>query len=168
MAFGILETDPTLTPPPGTALLEDIQNTDQGNTTAALCLVPQPSDDPKDPLNWSRWKKELTYATILVGAIGAGVVGPILVPAFSLIVVKLQITLTQVSLLNGSLVMAQGVSSYLCTILAPIYGRRLNFLVCAVLQVAASVWGGASQSYNSLLAARIFQGVSYNDMSQLV
>ena len=24
-----------------------------------IVLVPQPSDDPNDPLNWSRWKKHL-------------------------------------------------------------------------------------------------------------
>lgn len=31
-----------------------------------IVLVPQPSDDPNDPLNWPRWKKHLTYGVLCV------------------------------------------------------------------------------------------------------
>jgi hypothetical protein len=30
-------------------------------------LIPQPSDDPSDPLNWSRTKKNLVFLTLLPG-----------------------------------------------------------------------------------------------------
>lgn len=33
---------------------------------AHIVLVPQPSDDPNDPLNWPRWKKHLTYGVLCV------------------------------------------------------------------------------------------------------
>lgn len=41
-----------------------------------IILVPQPSDDPNDPLNWPTWKKSMTfgvliYGTVLCGALGA-------------------------------------------------------------------------------------------------
>ena len=31
-------------------------------------LIPQPSDDVNDPLNWSKWKKGLAFITIQVFA----------------------------------------------------------------------------------------------------
>ena len=37
---------------------------DKGNTD--IVLVPQPSDDVNDPLNWPAWKKALAFSTILV------------------------------------------------------------------------------------------------------
>lgn len=37
---------------------------DKGNTD--IVLIPQPSDDVNDPLNWPAWKKSLAFSTILV------------------------------------------------------------------------------------------------------
>ena len=37
-------------------------------TTTQTILVPQPSDDPNDPLNWSETKKNLVLFTISVAA----------------------------------------------------------------------------------------------------
>ena len=34
-------------------------------------LIPQPSDDPEDPLNWPEWKKHLILLVIAVGACSA-------------------------------------------------------------------------------------------------
>jgi MFS family permease len=39
------------------------------------------------------------------------------------------------------------------------FGRRPVILVCLALLCASSVWAGEANSYNSLLAARLFQGV---------
>lgn len=33
-------------------------------TTSGIKLVPQPSDDPRDPLNWPTWKKFFTLAIV--------------------------------------------------------------------------------------------------------
>ena len=34
-------------------------------------LIPQPSDDPRDPLNWPAWKKNMTLLVICIaGAVG--------------------------------------------------------------------------------------------------
>ncbi|KAF2786915.1 MFS transporter-like protein [Melanomma pulvis-pyrius CBS 109.77] len=137
MAFGILE-DSRNPQPSGTTVLESISyNGSDQRETAQLVLVPHPSSSPKDPLNMSRLRKELLFATIIFGACATGVIGPLLVPGFSIIagVFHLQ-SLTKVTLLNGSLVMALGVSSYLCSCLAV---------------------GAAAQSYGSLLASRVFK-----------
>ena len=33
---------------------------------AHVVLIPQPSDDPRDPLNWPRWRKEACFWTLYV------------------------------------------------------------------------------------------------------
>jgi hypothetical protein len=68
MGFGVLEPVGTKFPP-GTVLLEDISQ--QGEATQII-LVPKPSASPKDPLNWSRLKKEITFATIICGSCTCG------------------------------------------------------------------------------------------------
>jgi hypothetical protein len=32
--------------------------------TTDIVLVPQPTDDPNDPLNWSTWKRSLAFTSI--------------------------------------------------------------------------------------------------------
>jgi len=124
MVFGILESRTGLQPV-GTTLLEDIHENASGNGRgqAEIILVPQPSNPPEDPLNMCRIRKELLFLTIVFGACATGVIGPLLVPGFSIIATAFQVTLTQVSILNGSLVMALGISSYLCSCFTTVYGK---------------------------------------------
>ena len=158
MAFGVLSS-PKVPFPRGTTLLSD--QTTSNNTKSQVILVPQPSRSPSDPLNLSKGRKEALFLTIVLGASATGVIGPLLVPGFSIIASYFQITLTQVTLLNGSLVMALGVSSYLCSCFAVVYGKRLVYLFTTLLLVAMCCWGAAAQSYRSLLAARVFQGKQF-------
>jgi MFS family permease len=39
------------------------------------------------------------------------------------------------------------------------FGRRPVILICLAILCATSVWAGEANSYNSLLAARLFQGI---------
>ena len=83
MPLGILE-DPRMAHVPGTAPLETIQNSSnieigaidtvglKHDKSGKFVLVPQPSDDPNDPLNWPRWRKEMFIVTVIwqVGCVG--------------------------------------------------------------------------------------------------
>lgn len=149
MAFGVLEPAGSH-PPSGTVFLEE------ANT---LVLSPRPSSSPKDPLNWSRWRKELLFATILLGSSICGVIGPLLVPAFEIVSEDLGVPLSQVLLLNGALILALGLSTCICSSLAQVYGSRLIFLATTVLLIGSCCWAAASPTYSSLLAARAFQGI---------
>lgn len=65
MAWGILESGSGLTHVPGTSLLEeaDLDNhTHLKRGTGKnehILLVPQPSNDPNDPLNWPIWQRDM-------------------------------------------------------------------------------------------------------------
>jgi hypothetical protein len=71
MPWGILEDRSGLGHVPGTALLEQESSSEgvhylehlkktvhRGET---IILVPQPSDDPNDPLNWPLWSRDLLF-----------------------------------------------------------------------------------------------------------
>jgi hypothetical protein len=131
-----------------------------GTFKTHVILKPTPSDDPRDPLMLSRFRTELLSLTIVFGACLTVVIRPLLLPGFGVIAVFLDITLTEVTLLNSSLVMALGVSAYLCSCLAIMYRKRLVFLRTTVILVVACIWGAAAQSYGSLLGSRILQGTS--------
>lgn len=156
MAFGILESDPSLGTPPGTELLEEVQI---GSHDASQVLIPHPSNSFHDPLNMSRVRKEFYFFALIWGACMTGVIGPLLVPGFSIVAASFNIVLTQVTLLNGSLIMALGVSAYLCAPLSIIYGRRIVYLITTLIMIFGCVWASYATSYGSLLGSRIFQGL---------
>lgn len=75
MGLGILE-DRHLEHVPGTSLFSDDPNASAAEAYAGIdfsllkhakgknshiVLVPQPSDDPNDPLNWPKWKKHTVF-----------------------------------------------------------------------------------------------------------
>lgn len=124
-----------------------------------IILAPQPSDSAADPLNWSKNKKTLYFVGLLITSIGGGIIGPLLVPSFSELSTLFNKPLSTIAQLNGGLVMALGVSSYFCNQLSTIYGKRALFLLTSLLQVAVSIWAACSNSFQSLLAARVFQGL---------
>ncbi|KAJ5368357.1 uncharacterized protein N7496_008117 [Penicillium cataractarum] len=155
MAFGILEPA-TGFQPTSTCKLHTTAQNEEGNNRV---LFPQPCQSPLDPLNWSRIRKELLFATIILGSCATGSLGPILVPGFAVVAENLNVSLTNVTLLNGSLVMALGVSAYLCSCVASVYGKRLVYLFTTILLLVSCCWAAASKSYHSLIASRIFQGL---------
>ncbi|EKV19322.1 hypothetical protein PDIG_03520 [Penicillium digitatum PHI26] len=107
MAFGILEPSRQVHPSRNNNVL--IMDAEENNDTH-LKLMPLPSNSPSDPLNWTRLKKELLFATIIFGSCATGSLGPVLVPGFTTVAAQFETNLRSIALLNGALVMASGVS----------------------------------------------------------
>lgn len=78
--LGVLEPSNHLEHVPGTALLEETTNDHQGallkrgsGKDSEVVLVPQPSRDPNDPLNWPLWQRDLIltlYAFLTLTCVG--------------------------------------------------------------------------------------------------
>lgn len=64
---------------PGTVLLVDLAGGQFSGKHASdrsdIVLVPQPSSDPEDPLNWSRKRKMWALAMVFVYTMGVGIPG---------------------------------------------------------------------------------------------
>jgi hypothetical protein len=64
---------------PGTELLVDLAGHQSSGKHASgrsdIVLVPQPSSDPEDPLNWSRKRKMWALAMVFTYTMGVGIPG---------------------------------------------------------------------------------------------
>ncbi|KUI54074.1 hypothetical protein VP1G_01427 [Cytospora mali] len=140
--------------------------------TNEVILVPTPSDDPNDPLNWPQWYKK-TIAVIVCLAIlwcnflAAGPTVAIVSttesfypgstptgdPAgFSAHVSKVSYFFTTTALL-------QGLGNFVWVPLANKYGRRPVYLISYSIYLACTIWAIFDHTYAGFLASRIIMGI---------
>ncbi|KAI9781388.1 MAG: hypothetical protein M1839_005982 [Geoglossum umbratile] len=177
MGLGILE-DTHFESVPGTSVLDDSNRQEELNTNLKLkydrtgsipiILVPQPSDDPNDPLNWPLWKRDLILVILSVASVMAATLVPILAANTVTFTLYFHRNFTQIALLTGFHLCGCGVAGVLFVASARVWGKRHLYLLGAVLLVASSIWAGRSRSYKSLVWARILQGVAVAPFEALV
>ncbi|KAJ5376928.1 cycloheximide resistance protein, partial [Penicillium cosmopolitanum] len=178
MPFGILDDD-RLEHIPGTAPLNGLQNTDtysgidpgflKRDSTGQIVLVPQPSDSPNDPYNWSRKRKELFTITYGWGCGCVGAVGPLLGGAFVPLAADFGVSLsTFVSAVQGGTIAAIAIGSLIFNSLAVKYGKRPVYLGTTVGLMVSCFWAAEAKSFESFVAARVFCGLCMAPMEALV
>jgi hypothetical protein len=124
---------------PGTAPLFDKAPHQAGakhadGTNGSLILVPQPSDDPNDPLvrrlrlrpppaatkgnaniiltqNWPRWKKEMCFFALVYNIMMGAVLAPILANVGGPLVKEFGVTFPQYTQLSGWPLFTTGISA---------------------------------------------------------
>ncbi|KAI9708381.1 MAG: hypothetical protein M1820_004085 [Bogoriella megaspora] len=134
--------------------------------TNEIILIPTPSNDPNDPLNWSKTRR--VYLALLVSLamffcnfLAAGPTVSIMSitqdfygppgPAFSKEIAKVAYFFTTTALL-------QGVGNLIWMPLLIKYGRRPVYIVSFTCHTGMAAWAGGATSYASELAARILLG----------
>jgi len=133
-----------------------------------VILVPQPSDDPNDPLNWPQWRKELVLFICGLSAAVVGAYGPMLSPGFIDIADDLHISVEVLAQSTAWLILCIGLGLFITNPLAKIVGRRPVYLGAIVILFATSVWGATVQSYSSFLGSRIVAGLGMAPYEVLV
>ncbi|KAG4421447.1 hypothetical protein IFR04_005397 [Cadophora malorum] len=179
MGLGVLE-DHELEHVPGTAPLNEL-GSENFNTngvdstilkhdpTGQIVLVPQPSDSPNDPYNWSRWKKERFTIAFAFGCGAVGAVGPLLSPAFVELAAEFDIGLSNfVQGVQGGVIVAIAFGSLICNALAVKYGKRPIYLITTLGLMVTCFWAAAAKSFASLVAARVIQGFCMGPLEALV
>jgi len=74
-------------------------------------LAPQPSEDPNDPLNWPRWRRDVIFLTLNFGAVLiASVQAPMLNPATIILATTFNRDITDIVVIIGYLLLATGAS----------------------------------------------------------
>jgi hypothetical protein len=180
MGLGVLE-DHHLQHVPGTALLADIVEASQhqyhGRDTSVLrhgtgrnadiILVPQPSESPRDPLNWPQWKKELLLLIISIDTAVVGAWGPMISPGYAEMAIQFNMSYNS---LNGGLgwaIFAIGISCFVTNGLSVKYGRRPVMILGNLMLFISSVWAYHAHTYESLLASRIFGAIGMSPFEVL-
>ncbi|KAI9933190.1 hypothetical protein ASPWEDRAFT_42949 [Aspergillus wentii DTO 134E9] len=153
---------------PGTtsilAVSEDASNNESGRpikkTSKGVVLLPQPSDSPNDPLNWSSARK--TWHFILVSFITA------LTAAISNDAGAAQDSLNEVygisydSMNTGAGVLFLFIG-WSCIFFAPassLYGRRITYIICILSGTLGSVWFALSKRTADTIWSQAFVGMS--------
>ncbi|VUC24123.1 unnamed protein product [Clonostachys rosea] len=181
MGLGVLEYT-KLEHVPGTATLSELHATPDAqdhdtslpanlkrDPKSGIILVPQPSDDPNDPYNWPRRKKELFTVSFMFGCGAVGAVGPILGPAFVQLSQQFEVSLTIWNIgMQGGLIGCIGLGSLFWNSLAVKYGKRPIYLFTTLGLMVTCFWAAASKSLISLFVSRLFTGFCMAPLEALV
>lgn len=161
----------------GTATLEDLSEWTSGaprsdnvkHSSDGIILVPQPSDDPNDPLNWPLWRRDLIIAILCLMSVIASTLSPLLAANTLTLTLHFETSFTNIALLTGYHLLGVGMAGFIFVASARVWGKRHLYLLGTFIIVWSSAWGGgSSHNYRSLLAARFFQGVGLAPFEALV
>ncbi|KAH8927395.1 MFS general substrate transporter [Atractiella rhizophila] len=167
MIWGILQ--PKAENVPGTALLDEVAKEKtqyDGADTSHLkkdrdgrtVLVPQPSDDPRDPLNWPILKRELCFWTLCFEAGLVGAIGPLISNGYADIALELGTSVNAVASSNGWTLIGLGVAMFFQSSIAVKFGRRPVFILGALMLFFFSIWSGVAKNNTSFTVSRALQG----------
>jgi len=129
MGLGIINTR---SPAPGTVTIEELDQPDVPHAELhklkrsphGIILVPQPTDDPEDPLNWPLWRRDLMIVILAVFAVVVAS-GAILLAADTLtllIFYDAKYGVTPLALLSGYNLLGTGISAAIAVPSARIWG----------------------------------------------
>ncbi|KAM3084165.1 hypothetical protein ACMFMG_001734 [Clarireedia jacksonii] len=133
----------------------------------ATILEPQPEDSSNDPLNWPVWRRDCALLSLGLYCMLGGGMTPILAAGFTNVAATYHVTTAKVALTTGLYMMGLGVGSVVASPTAILFGKRPVYLAGAILFIITSVWCAVSPNYNSLLVARIIQGVALSPVECL-
>jgi hypothetical protein len=148
-------------------------------------LVPQPSDDPDDPLvcttsepmgihanslqNWSSWRKELNFYSLLMMVAMTGVTKTMFMTVNAQLTQGYQVSYTAVAALTGVPLILSAFAGMACLVASKICGKRPLYLASLLLMFIGTVWStNVVTSYGQCMAARIFQGLGWGAFDTLV
>ncbi|KAJ3476205.1 hypothetical protein NLI96_g11318 [Meripilus lineatus] len=180
MAFGILEDD-HLSEVPGTGILSDhgvvhgneiaineAANLKRGTGRHAhIVLMPQPSDDPRDPLNWPTWKKEGCFWTLAFVASLDGALSPLVSAGYVVLAQQFDISVDDVTSTFGTILLGLATFMLFQGALAEKWGHRIVYLGSVFLMFISCIWCAASPSLGSIRASRVFQGFGMSAFQSL-
>ncbi|EJT98923.1 MFS protein [Dacryopinax primogenitus] len=127
-------------------------------TDGVTILIPQPSDDPKDPLNWSQSRKNLLLFIISWAAFlpdyGSATGAVTLLPQSAI----WGMTQDEVNHSQVGNVFMLGAGGVFVTIFGAYFGRLPTLFWFLVMAFWTAAWCAGSNTFNEFMAARILNG----------
>ncbi|KAF2653659.1 putative MFS transporter [Lophiostoma macrostomum CBS 122681] len=149
---------------PGTVLLVDASHASSivhaGGNNDDIVLVPTPSDDPDDPLNWKKGRKILSIVSVCVYMIATGIAASLM---YSIIVPVSEDTGLSVAALNegtGYNYLAFGWTCLLWQPAASLYGKRPIYLISLLMSIGVTVAVPYARSQGVWIALKVLGGMA--------
>lgn len=125
-----------------------------------IILVPQPSDSPNDPLNWSPFRK---YWHMLLVCIATGLTAATAnVAGSAQDGMNEELGISWGAMNTAAGVLFVGIGTF-CFFLAPssfLYGRKVAYLTCILIGLGGAIWFGCVQTTEDSIWNQFFVGVS--------
>lgn len=125
-----------------------------------ILLVPQPSDSPNDPLNWSPHRKHLhfvlmAFITAFTAATSndAGAAQDSLNEYYG-------ISYDAMNTGAGVLFLGIGYGTLFLAPLSYLYGRKMTYIICITSGLIGSIWFGYSKKTQDTIWSQLFVGIS--------
>ncbi|KAM0749237.1 MFS general substrate transporter [Meredithblackwellia eburnea MCA 4105] len=146
--------------PPGTEVMHDIGEVHFSHREGSeMALVPAPSDNLDDPLNWSRkWKLITTLLMNLFcfvqcfGVLACGLFTEDMIEEWGTSAAK-------VAYFTSAISITLGWGNCIFIPLAQLHGTRLMLTIGTALCSASYLWQALAKSYGSFLGARLLNGL---------
>lgn len=158
-------------PIPGTVRLVDPQHklhVEHGQHSKDIVLVPQPTDDPDDPLRWTVSRKRINIICALTWCFFVAAMISGLSPAYILIEQDTGISIADLSTGNGLLFLFLGWGTMITQCLALNYGRRMTLVICIILTSAVSLWTAYVKGKGEFFVNRIILGIVASPQETLI
>ncbi|KAI5963657.1 uncharacterized protein KGF55_002537 [Candida pseudojiufengensis] len=131
-------------------------------------LIPQPTDSPNDPLNWSNPKKILQFSllifyTALTAATSndAGAAQDSLNEIYG-------ISYDAMNTGAGVLFAAIGINCWLLAPSVDLYGRKISYLICLAASVGGCIWFSVSRKTSDTIWSQLFVGAGESAAEAMV
>jgi MFS family permease len=163
-----MSTEPTV---PGTVQLIDTEgnlHVEHGAGQREIVLVPQPTDDPNDPLRWGKNRKTITLVTAMGWCFFTGAMISGLSPAYVLIEEDIGISVADLSTGNGIMYLMMGWGTVLTQRLALTFGRRSTLVGSAILVTAITIWTAFISTRGEFFANRFLLGTFVSPQETLI
>ncbi|KAF2480165.1 serine/threonine kinase 16 [Neohortaea acidophila] len=143
---------------PGTEIMTDVGSHHFVKGSRHV-LVPQPSSDPHDPLNWTPLWKSLAIISATTVSFTQGF-GPLsLAPTFGYLIEAFHSNLTDVVRFTGVAILVLGFSNFIWVPLSTSFGRRPVYIVSQLVCLGSAVWRARATTYGSFMGACVLNGI---------
>ncbi|KIW54878.1 hypothetical protein PV05_07209 [Exophiala xenobiotica] len=146
---------------PGTEIMADVGSHHFVKSSGKdhRVLVPQPSDNPHDPLNWSvGWKVSAIVASSMVSFVQG--FGPLsLAPMFGDYIEAFNCSLADAVQFTGVAILVLGFSNFIWVPLSTSFGRRPVYIFSNLICLGSSIWRARAQTYGSFMGACVLNGI---------
>ncbi|KAF6230384.1 hypothetical protein HO133_004726 [Letharia lupina] len=147
---------------PGTIHLVDIQGTLRAKHASGgqndVVLIPAPSDDPDDPLNWSAKRKLLSTVSIAIYTFAIGTSSAAIYSILEPIENDTGLTLNDLNAGTGYMFLLFGWGCLFWQPLALQYGKRPVYLISTLATAAIMVWVPYTNTNGQWIASKLLQG----------
>ncbi|KAI9672286.1 MAG: hypothetical protein M1831_002101 [Alyxoria varia] len=146
---------------PGTEIMKDVGSHHFVKSDSSdRVLVPQPCDDPHDPLNWSTFWKVACIVNASWISFTQGY-GPLsLAPMEESYIEEFHTNLTDALQFTGVAILVLGFSNFIWVPITTTFGRRPTALMSQVLNLGSAIWRAEANSYGSFMGASVLNGIA--------